>query len=120
MEIRDAFRELLLHKPLLFSFQISVDRMQGKILHQQDPPESQMHMSPDEPVKNVHYLVDVSDIFYFFCSGEGKGGESEVPGEGGGDDFFIENPRGGGVLPGGGGRGGREAGRVSAGNLGGG
>ena len=39
-------------------------------------------------------LVDVSDIFYFFCSGRGKG-ESEVPG-GVGDRFFIENPRRGG------------------------
>ena len=28
------------------------------------------------------YLVDVSDIFYFFCSGRGKG-ESEAPGGGG-------------------------------------
>ena len=63
------------------------------------------------------YLVDVSNIFYFFCSGEGKG-ELEAPGRGGGRFFFIENPRRGGVLPreglGGGGRG---AGRVPAGNL---
>ena len=28
------------------------------------------------------FLVDVSDIFYFFCSGEGKG-ECEAPGGGG-------------------------------------
>ena len=33
--------------------------------------------------------VDVSDIFYFFCSGEGKG-ESEAPGRG---FSFIGNPR---------------------------
>ena len=30
-------------------------------------------------------LVDVSDIFYIFCSGEGKG-ESKAPG--GGGDFY--------------------------------
>ena len=40
----------------------------------------------------VRGLVDVSDIFYFFCSGEG---ESEVPGRGV-DQFSIENPKGGG------------------------
>ena len=40
--------------------------------------------------------VDVSDIFYFFCSGE-----SEVPGGEGGGRLFMENSqRGGGVLPG--------------------
>ena len=60
--------------------------------------------------------MDVSDISFFFCSGEGKG-ESEEPG-GGGGRFFIEIPRRGG-LPGGWGRG-RGAGRVFAGNLGGG
>ena len=60
-------------------------------------------------------LVDVSDIFYFFCSREGKG-ESEAPG-GGGGRFFIENPRRRGGLPRGWGRG---AGRVFAGNGGGG
>ena len=37
-------------------------------------------------------LVDVSDIFYFFCLGEGKG-ESVAPGRGGGRFFFSENPR---------------------------
>ena len=42
------------------------------------------------------YLADVSDIFYFFCSGRRKGG-SEAAGRGGGD-FFIENPREGGGL----------------------
>ena len=42
-------------------------------------------------------LVGVSDIFYFFCSGEGKG-ESEAPGVWGGDFFFIgKSQRGGGV-----------------------
>ena len=50
-------------------------------------------------------LLDVSDILYLFCSGEGKG-ESVATGRGGGR-FFIENPRreGGGD---GGGRGGRK------------
>ena len=42
---------------------------------------------------------------------------SEAPGRGGGR-FFIENARGGGVLPREG-RGGRGAGRVSAGKFGG-
>ena len=42
--------------------------------------------------------MDVSDFFFFFCSGRGKG-ESEAPG-GVGDRFFIENPRRGG-RPGG-------------------
>ena len=37
--------------------------------------------------------MDVSDIFYFFCSGEGKG-ESEVPGVWGG--FFYWKIPGGG------------------------
>ena len=60
--------------------------------------------------------MDVSDIFYFFCSGEGKG-ESGAPG-GGGEDFLFENPKRGGVSWAGGGGGG--AGRVFAGNLGGG
>ena len=62
------------------------------------------------------FLVDVSEIFYFFCSGEGKG-ESEAPGRGGGSVFFMDNPRRGALPNGGGGRG---AGRVFAGNLGGG
>ena len=39
-------------------------------------------------------LVDVSDIFYFFCLGEGKG-KPVAPGRGGGR-FSIEIPRGGG------------------------
>ena len=63
-------------------------------------------------------LVDVSDIFYFFCSGEGKGGPRRQKG-GGRGRFFIENSRRG-VLPGERRRGGRGAGRVSPGNLGGG
>ena len=47
--------------------------------------------------------MDVSDIFYFFCSGRRKG-ESEAPGSVGGR-FFIENARrlGGFSLKGGGG-----------------
>ena len=40
-------------------------------------------------------LVDVSDIFYFFCSGGGKG-ESEAPGGGGGSIFLLKIPREGG------------------------
>ena len=53
-------------------------------------------------------LVDVSDIFYFFCSGEGKG-EPPRRREAGGR-FFIENPRrgGGSRVGGGGGARGRE------------
>ena len=46
--------------------------------------------------------MDVSDIFYFFCSGRRKG-EFEAPG--GGGQFFIENPRRGGVFRRGGGEG---------------
>ena len=38
-------------------------------------------------------LVDVSDIFCFSCSGEGKG-ESKAPGRGGGDDFSLKIPGG--------------------------
>ena len=62
------------------------------------------------------FLLDVSDITYFFFSGEGKW-ESEAPGKGRGL-FFLENHMRGSV-PGerGGGRG---AGRVSAGRRGGG
>ena len=59
--------------------------------------------------RQIIILVDVSDISYFFCSGEGKE-ESESPG-GSGGQFFIENPRREG-LPGRG-RGGV---RVFAGN----
>ena len=50
-------------------------------------------------------MVDIFDIFDFFCSGEGKG-ESEATRRAGGR-FFIENPRGGlsEERKGGGGRG---------------
>ena len=54
-------------------------------------------------------LIDVSDIFYFFWSGEGKG-EYESQGWGGGR-FSIENPKGGGLQERGGGQG---AGKLSA------
>ena len=47
--------------------------------------------------------MDVSDIFYFFCSGRGKG-ESGAPGAGGGSVFYWKSQEGGGV-PGGGGAG---------------
>ena len=40
-------------------------------------------------------LVDVSDIFYLFPLGEGKG-ESEVPGGGEGDGILLKIPGGGG------------------------
>ena len=56
--------------------------------------------------------MDIWDIYFFFCSGRGKG-ESEAPG-GEGDWSFIESPRRGGV-PGVAGVGG--AGRVSAAKL---
>ena len=42
--------------------------------------------------------MDVSDIFHFFCSGEGKG-ESKAPGGVGRRFFFIEIS-GGGAFPG--------------------
>ena len=46
-------------------------------------------------------LVDVSDIFYFFCSGRGKGGvQCEASGGGGRVRFLLKIPGGG---PGGGG-----------------
>ena len=63
-------------------------------------------------------LVDVSDIFYFFCLGEGKG-ESEATEVGGGGDFLLKITGGGatfGLVE----AGGRGAGRVLAGNGGGG
>ena len=47
------------------------------------------------------YLVNVSDIFYFFSA---RGGEGGVRGAGvGGEDFLAENPRRGGLRAGGGG-----------------
>ena len=62
--------------------------------------------------------MDVSDIFYFFCLGEGKG-ESGATGRGGGSVFLLKIPEGGGASPTrGGGRDG--VGRVFAGNWGGG
>ena len=61
--------------------------------------------------------MDVSDIFYFFCSGRGKG-ESEATG-GGGVDFLLKVPQGGG-SPGGGGPRGREGVCGKLGNSGGG
>ena len=58
-------------------------------------------------MENVLYLVDVSDIFNFFCSGQGKG-KSRATGRGGGVRFSVENPTGGGRrsrrMGGGGGR----------------
>ena len=51
------------------------------------------------------FLADVSDIFHFFSSGREKG-EAEARGR---IRFSIENPKGGGVLQDGKGRG---AGRV--------
>ena len=55
--------------------------------------------------KRAQILVDVSDIFYFFCSGEGKGVGGPQKG-GGRGRFFIENffpYRGGGGAEGPGG-----------------
>ena len=60
-------------------------------------------------------LVDVSDIFYFFCLGEGRGS----PGRQGGGGGSLKIPGGAGVFQEGAGRG-EGAGRASAGNLGGG
>ena len=47
--------------------------------------------------------MDVSDIFYFFCSGGGRGFEAPERGEGG--RIFIENPTRGGSAGGEGGEG---------------
>ena len=60
--------------------------------------------------------MDVSDIFYFFLLGEGKGG-SEAPGGGGGDGTSLKIPGGGGVREG---AGGRQAWEGVCGELGGG
>ena len=57
--------------------------------------------------------VDVSDIFYFFCSG-GQKGEFEAPGAAGGDDFLLKIPGGGG-SPGRVGVAGRGAGELGGG-----
>ena len=67
----------------------------------------------------LQYWVDVSDIFYFFCSGEGKGESEALGGDWG--RFLLKIPGGRGVSPGRGGGGEeRGAGRVFVGNLGGG
>ena len=52
----------------------------------------------------LNHLVDVSEIFYFFLLGRGKGSPRGREDEGG--RFFMENPRRGGVSPAGGGGGG--------------
>ena len=69
--------------------------------------------------RNIQNLVDVSDIFSFFLVG---GGEGRVRGGGGGGDILynLENPRRGGGVSGWMWEGGRGAGTVFAGNLGGG
>ena len=42
----------------------------------------------------LHSSVDVSDIFYFFCSGEGKGeGKGERDAPRGGVRFLLKNAR---------------------------
>ena len=64
------------------------------------------------------FLVDVSDIFNFF-SARGRGRGSPRRREGGGN-FLLKIPGGGGGSPGWVGAGGRGAGRVFAGNFGGG
>ena len=65
-------------------------------------------------------LVDVSDIFnIFLIRGRGRGSPRRRGG-GGGSDFLLQIPGGGEGSPGGWGRGGRGAGRVFEGNLGGG
>ena len=50
--------------------------------------------------------MDVSDIFYFFCSGEGNWG-SKAQGGGGGGIFYGKSQEGGSPGGGGGGRGAR-------------
>ena len=60
--------------------------------------------------------MDVSDIFYFFCSGEGRGSPRRQ--EGGGGAIFLWKIPGEGVSWVGGCGGGGGAGRVFAGNLG--
>ena len=63
-------------------------------------------------------LVDVPDIFYFFLLGEGEGGVRGAR-KGGGDPFFIEHPRRGGVPAGAEGPGGclRRIGEFGGGGL---
>ena len=72
---------------------------------------------PFSRVSSLKNSVEVSDIFYFFCSGEGKGGPGRQGA--GGAGFLLKSPGGGGGSPTGG-RGARGAGRVSVGNWGGG
>ena len=60
------------------------------------------------------FLVDVSDIFYFFRSGEGRGVRGAGRGQVGFFFLMQKSQEGGGVSPGGGR--GRGAGRVSEGN----
>ena len=52
------------------------------------------------------FLVDVSDIFYFFLLGEGEGGVRGARPRGRGRFFFLKSQEGGGVSRGGGGAGG--------------
>ena len=82
--------------------------------------EARAKKGPKVVTAILKYLVDVSDIYYYFFSARGRGRESEAPGRGGGR-FSIEIPGGGGGSPRtwaprtwGWGR------RVCAGNLGGG
>ena len=81
------------------------DRLQAEILDatgQWDEAWFICHPCPTSGRKNSS--VDVSDIFYFFWSGESK-----VPGVGGGEGFLLKIPTGGGVSrAGGGGSSGRE------------
>ena len=56
-------------------------------------------------LENHPFLVDVSDIFFFFLLGRGEG-RVRGAGRGGGFGFLIENPRkGGGSFRGAGGGG---------------
>ena len=56
-------------------------------------------MSVTALTPGIIYLVDVSDIFYFF-SVRGGGRASPSRGGEGGSVFFIENPSKGGGVPG--------------------
>ena len=66
-------------------------------VHIQKYPCVQIHDQIKKKFTDELFLVDVSDIFYFFLLGEGEG---EVRGRegGGGDRFCIENPRRGGGV----------------------
>ena len=63
-------------------------------------------------------LVDVSDIFYFFCARGGVRGSPRRRGEGGGSVFLLKIPGGGGGSSGRG-RWGWEGVRIEFGNFGG-